>query len=184
MVTAVKAVGLVETFSGDRPFTVSAPTNEAFAKLPEGTVESLLKPGKKDKLISILTYHFVPAKVMAADVKAGEVLTVSCEKAAISIAERVVKTVGATVITTDIEGANGVIHVIDSVNLPKKSLYRKILSKATVFTGIRFFVFEVCQLDGPCLSNLSLERANQRAVFDSTDIHCVVKDSVSSSLIG
>jgi uncharacterized surface protein with fasciclin (FAS1) repeats len=137
LVAAVKAAELVETLSGDWTFTVSAPTNEAFAKLPEGTVESLPKPENKDKLISILTYHFVPAKVMAADVKAGEVPTVNCEKAAVSIAEGAAKIVGATVIKTGIEGANGVIQVIDSVNLPEKSLsiersYRKRLSSRAV----------------------------------------------------
>jgi uncharacterized surface protein with fasciclin (FAS1) repeats len=119
LVAAVKAAGLAETLSGDGPFTVFAPTNEAFAKLPEGTVESLLKPENKNKLISILTYHVVPAKVMAADVKAGNVPTVNGEKATISIVEGVVKIDGATVIKTDIEGTNGVIHVIDSVILPE-----------------------------------------------------------------
>ena len=72
LVAAVKAAGLVEALSGDGPFTIFAPTNEAFAKLPAGTVESLLKPENKAKLVSILTYHVVPAKVMAADVKTGE----------------------------------------------------------------------------------------------------------------
>jgi uncharacterized surface protein with fasciclin (FAS1) repeats len=119
LVAAVKAAGLAETLSGDGPFTVFAPTNEAFAKLPEGTVESLLKPENKNKLISILTYHVVPAKVMAADVKAGNVPTVNGEKATISIVEGVVKIDGATVIKTDIKGTNGVIHVIDSVILPE-----------------------------------------------------------------
>ena len=119
LVAAVKAAGLVETLSGEGPFTVFAPTNDAFAKLPEGTVETLLKPENKDKLISILTYHVVPAKVMAADVKAGEVPTVNGGKAAISITDGAVKIDKATVIKTDIEGSNGVIHVIDSVILPE-----------------------------------------------------------------
>jgi uncharacterized surface protein with fasciclin (FAS1) repeats len=77
LVAAVKAGGLVDTLKGDGPFTVFAPTNDAFAKLPEGTVESLLKPENKEKLVSILTYHVVAGKVMAKDVKAGEVATVN-----------------------------------------------------------------------------------------------------------
>src|SRR5210317_933130 len=80
LVVAVKAAGLVETLKGDGPFTVFAPTNDAFAALPEGTVESLLKPENKEKLVAILTYHVVGAKVMAADVAAGEVATVNGAK--------------------------------------------------------------------------------------------------------
>ena len=119
LVAAVTAAGLVETLSGDGPFTVFAPTNAAFAKLPEGTVESLLKPENKEKLVAILTYHVVAGKVMAADVKAGEVATVNGAKATITVEGGAVKIDGATVVKTDLVGTNGVVHVIDSVILPK-----------------------------------------------------------------
>lgn len=117
LVAAVKAAGLAETLSGKGPFTVFAPTNAAFEKLPKGTVESLLKPENKDKLTSILTYHVVGAKVMAADVKPGYVGTVNGEKINIST-DGGVKIDGANVVKTDIVGSNGVIHVIDSVIMP------------------------------------------------------------------
>ena len=120
LVAAVKAAGLVDTLKGDGPFTVFAPTNAAFAKLPEGTVETLLKPENKDKLVAILTYHVVGAKVMAADVAAGEVPTVNGSKATISVKDGGVMIDGANVTATDIEGTNGVIHVIDTVILPKE----------------------------------------------------------------
>ena len=118
LVAAVKAAGLVDTLKGEGPFTVFAPTNEAFAKLPAGTVEDLLKPENKEKLVAILTYHVVPGKVMAADVKAGEVATVQGGKITITT-EDGVKVDGAEVVTTDVAASNGVIHVIDSVILPK-----------------------------------------------------------------
>ncbi len=118
LVAAVTAAGLAETLSGEGPFTVFAPTNDAFAKLPEGTVESLLKPENKDKLVAILTYHVVPAKVMAADVKAGKVPTVNGAKATITTKDGVMID-GAKVVKTDIASTNGVIHVIDSVIMPK-----------------------------------------------------------------
>lgn len=118
LVAAVKAAGLAETLMGDGPFTVFAPNNAAFAKLPEGTVDSLLEPENKEKLVSILTYHVVPAKVMAADVSAGEVETVNGAKAKISVDGDKVMIDGATVIATDIAGSNGVIHVIDTVIMP------------------------------------------------------------------
>lgn len=119
LVAAVKAAGLVETLSGDGPFTVFAPTNDAFAKLPEGTVETLLKPENKEKLAAVLTYHVVAGKVMAADVKAGKVATVNGKEASIEVAGGAVKIDGATVVKTDLLGSNGVIHVIDSVILPE-----------------------------------------------------------------
>jgi len=119
LVAAVKAAGLAETLSGDGPFTVFAPTNEAFAKLPEGTVESLLKPENKEKLAAVLTYHVVAGKVLAADVKAGKVATVNGAKASITVKDGAVKIDGATVTKTDIIGKNGVIHVIDTVIMPK-----------------------------------------------------------------
>ena len=121
LVAAVKAAGLVETLQGDGPFTVFAPTNEAFAKLPEGTVESLLKPENKSKLIAILTYHVVPGKVMAADVvKLDSAKTVQGSKVKIAVKDGTVMVDNAKVVKTDIETSNGVIHVIDSVILPKE----------------------------------------------------------------
>jgi uncharacterized surface protein with fasciclin (FAS1) repeats len=120
LVAAVKAAGLVETLKGKGPFTVFAPTNAAFAALPAGTVEELLKPENKAKLTAILTYHVVGAKVMAADVKAGEVATVQGGKATIKVEDGTVTIDGAKVVKTDIVASNGVIHVIDKVILPKE----------------------------------------------------------------
>ena len=120
LVAAVKAAGLAEALSGDGPFTIFAPTNAAFEKLPEGTVETLLKPENKEKLQGILKYHVVSGKVMAADVTAGEVEMLSGDKATIKVAEGVVTIDKAKVVKTDIVGTNGVIHVIDSVILPAK----------------------------------------------------------------
>lgn len=119
LVAAVKAANLAETLSGKGPFTVFAPTNEAFAKLPKGTVEDLLKPENKEKLTAILTYHVVGAKVMAADVKPGKVKTVNGKEFEVKVAEGTVTVDGAKVVKTDIVGTNGVIHVIDTVILPK-----------------------------------------------------------------
>ncbi len=118
LVAAVKAAGLVETLSGEGPFTVFAPTNAAFAKLPAGTVESLLKPENKGKLVAVLTYHVVPAKVMAADVKTGEAPTVNGKKLALKADAMGVTVNGAKVIAADLVGSNGVIHVVDTVILP------------------------------------------------------------------
>lgn len=119
LVTAVKAAGLVDTLNGNGPFTVFAPTNAAFAKLPAGTVESLLKPENKDKLVAVLTYHVVPGKVTAADVvKLDTAATVNGKAADITVADGGVKIDGANVTATDIKASNGVIHVIDSVILP------------------------------------------------------------------
>jgi uncharacterized surface protein with fasciclin (FAS1) repeats len=119
LVAAVKAAGLAETLSGDGPFTVFAPTNDAFAKLPKGTVEDLLKPENKAKLAGILTYHVVAGKVKAADVKPGKVKTVNGQEITVSVDGGTVKVDDAKVVKTDIIGKNGVIHVIDSVVLPK-----------------------------------------------------------------
>jgi len=117
LVTAVKAAGLVETLSGKGPFTVFAPNDIAFAKLPSGTVEGLLKD--KKKLTSVLTYHVVPGRVMAADVvKLKKAKTVQGQEITIDTSEGV-KVDSAKVIQTDIECTNGVIHVIDSVIMPK-----------------------------------------------------------------
>ncbi len=118
LVAAVKAAGLVDVLSGEGPFTVFAPTDEAFAKLPAGTVESLLKPENRDKLQAILKDHVVPGKVMAADVKPGKVKTAAGRELTLLVEAGKVKVENATVVKTDIAAANGVIHVIDSVVLP------------------------------------------------------------------
>ncbi len=119
LVAAVKAADLVETLSGPGPFTVFAPTDEAFAKLPAGTVESLLKPENKAKLAAILTYHVVPGKVMAADVvKLTNAGTVQGQRVDIVVKDGAVSVDGAKVTATDIACSNGVIHVIDTVILP------------------------------------------------------------------
>ena len=119
LVAAVQAAGLVETLKGKGPFTVFAPTDEAFAKLPAGTVESLLKPENKDKLIAVLTYHVVPGKVLASDVVGlKEAKTVQGGKVKIAVIGDKVKIDDATVVKTDIVTSNGIIHVIDSVILP------------------------------------------------------------------
>ena len=121
LVAAVKAAGLVETLKGDGPFTIFAPTNDAFAKLPEGTVESLLKPENKDKLVAILTYHVVPGKVMAKDVmKMDRATTVEGDDVMITAKDGTVMVNSAKVIKTDVEVSNGVIHWIDTVLLPKE----------------------------------------------------------------
>jgi uncharacterized surface protein with fasciclin (FAS1) repeats len=125
LVSAVEAAGLAETLAGPGPLTVFAPTNDAFAKLPAGTVESLLEPANKDQLAGILTYHVVPAEVMAADVTAGDVSTVNGAAFSVSTEGGVVITDGqggtANVVQTDIVASNGVIHVIDAVLLPPSS---------------------------------------------------------------
>ena len=118
LVAAVKAAGLVETLSGPGPFTVFAPTNAAFAKLPAGTVESLLKPENKAKLAAILSYHVVPSKVMAADVKTMEAPTVNGKKLSVKADGMGVMVNNAKVTATDLEASNGVIHVVDTVILP------------------------------------------------------------------
>ncbi|MEQ8288050.1 MAG: fasciclin domain-containing protein [Thalassospira sp.] len=119
LVAAVQAAGLVETLKGDGPFTVFAPTDDAFAKLPAGTVEDLLKPENKDKLVAILTYHVVPGKVMAADIAGKEMMVESVQGDTIDVnAMNGVMVDEATVTSADIEADNGVIHVIDSVIMP------------------------------------------------------------------
>jgi transforming growth factor-beta-induced protein len=121
LVAAVKAAGLVDTLKGEGPFTVLAPTDEAFEKLPKGTVEMLLKPENKDKLVAILTYHVIPAKAMAADVvklDGKEVKTVEGKKVKIEVDGKTVMINNAKVTKTDIVCSNGVIHVIDTVLLP------------------------------------------------------------------
>ena len=121
LVAAVKAAGLVDTLSGKGPFTVFAPTDEAFAKLPKGTLETLLKPENKDKLVAILTYHVVPGKVMAKDVvKLSEAKTVQGTKVSIKVKDGSVMIDKAKVAKADVACSNGVIHVLDTVILPKE----------------------------------------------------------------
>ena len=122
LVAAVKAAGLVETLSGAGPFTVFAPTDEAFAKLPAGTVEELVKPENKEKLTAILTYHVLAGKVMAADAIALDgksAATVNKQEIAIKVKDGKVMINDATVIIADVPASNGVIHAIDTVLLPK-----------------------------------------------------------------
>jgi uncharacterized surface protein with fasciclin (FAS1) repeats len=120
LATALQAAGLVDTLKGKGPFTVFAPTDEAFAKLPAGTLEDLLKPENKEKLAAILTYHVVPGRVLAAQViKMNSAKTVNGESLTISTNGGTVMVNNAKVVKTDILCSNGVIHVIDSVVLPK-----------------------------------------------------------------
>ena len=120
LVAAVKAAGLVDTLKGKGPFTVFAPTDAAFAKLPKGTVEDLLKPENKAKLVAILTYHVVPGKVMSTDIAGKKLTPKSVQGQTIAVdATKDVKVNNAKVVTADIATSNGVIHVIDTVILPK-----------------------------------------------------------------
>jgi uncharacterized surface protein with fasciclin (FAS1) repeats len=121
LVAAVTAAGLVETLKGKGPFTVFAPTNAAFAALPKGTVDGLLKPEKKAALTNILTYHVVAGAVKAADLKDGQkVKTLQGEELKVSIKGGKVMINGANVTAADLEGSNGVVHVVDGVLMPKK----------------------------------------------------------------
>jgi uncharacterized surface protein with fasciclin (FAS1) repeats len=120
LTTALAAAGLVETLKGKGPFTVFAPTDEAFAKLPAGTLESLLKPANKQKLTAILTYHVVAGNVKAADVvKLSSAKTLNGKLITIKTAGGKVLINGATVVKADIAATNGTIHVIDTVLMPK-----------------------------------------------------------------
>ena len=120
LVAAVQAAGLAETLKGEGPFTVFAPTDDAFAKLPAGTLDDLLKPENKDKLAAILTYHVVSGKVMAKDVMTmKEAKTVNGQSVMVSMEADTVMIDNAKVVNADIECTNGVIHVIDTVILPK-----------------------------------------------------------------
>ncbi|MBB95924.1 MAG: Nex18 symbiotically induced protein [Rhodobacteraceae bacterium] len=120
LVAAVQAAGLAETLKGDGPFTVFAPTDEAFAALPAGTVENLLKPENRDQLVQILTYHVVPAKVMSGDIagKKAKVLTVEGDRLSVN-ARNGVRVDNGKVVTADVEASNWVIHVIDTVLIPE-----------------------------------------------------------------
>ncbi len=118
LVTAVKAAGLVETLQSEGPFTVFAPTNDAFANLPEGTLDMLLKPENKDQLVKVLTYHVIPAKVMSTDLKSGmNAKTVEGEDIMVDLSKGVMVN-NANVKKADIKASNGVVHVIDQVSLP------------------------------------------------------------------
>ena len=118
LVAAVKAAGLVDTLKGDGPFTVFAPTDEAFAELPEGTVATLLLPENKEKLVSILTYHVVPGNVMSGDLSNGMMATTVQGSNVKIMTDNGVSVDGANVLAADIKASNGVIHVIDAVMLP------------------------------------------------------------------
>ncbi|MDC0220894.1 fasciclin domain-containing protein [Gammaproteobacteria bacterium] len=119
LVAAVQAADLVETLKGDGPFTVFAPTDEAFAALPMGTVEDLLKPENKAQLVAVLTYHVVPGKIMSADIAGKTMDVASVQGGELSVdATDGVKIDNANVVAADIETSNGVIHVIDQVVLP------------------------------------------------------------------
>ncbi len=121
LVTAVKAADLVETLSGKGPFTVFAPTDEAFKKVPKEVLADLLKPENKEKLVAVLTYHVVPGKVMAADVvKLSKAKTVEGSDVKVSVKDGAVYINNAKVVKADIVCKNGVIHVIDNVILPPK----------------------------------------------------------------
>lgn len=134
LVAAVKAAGLVDTLKGDGPFTVFAPSDAAFAKLPHGTVENLLKPENRDQLVAVLTYHVVPGKVKAADVvNRSFAPTVNGQRADIEVRDGNVFVDNARVVSTDIGASNGVIHVIDSVILPETNNIVDIANSAGQF---------------------------------------------------
>jgi uncharacterized surface protein with fasciclin (FAS1) repeats len=119
LAAALDAADLIQTLKGDGPFTVFAPTDEAFAKLPEGTVASLLEPQNRDQLVAILTYHVVPGKVMAKDVvNLSKATTVNGSDISISVMDGKVRINDATVVAADVATSNGVIHVVDTVILP------------------------------------------------------------------
>ncbi len=120
LAAALEAAGLVDTLKGEGPFTVFAPTDDAFAKLPEGTLDMLLMPENKEKLKAVLTYHVVPGKVMAADVVTIDIATtVQGQDLMIEVVDGTVMVDNAKVVTADVEASNGVIHVIDTVVMPK-----------------------------------------------------------------
>lgn len=120
LVAAVQAAGLVDTLKSEGPFTVFAPTDEAFAALPEGTVESLLEPANRDQLVAVLTYHVVPGKVMSGDIAGQTLSPATVQGSTVDIVATDGVTIdGATVVAADIEATNGVIHVIDAVILPE-----------------------------------------------------------------
>jgi uncharacterized surface protein with fasciclin (FAS1) repeats len=121
LVAAVEAAGLVETLKGDGPFTVFAPTDEAFARLPEGTVDSLLQPENKEQLVALLTYHVVPGKVMSSDIAGQEMQVKTAQGSPVSIdaTDGALKVDDSSVTQADMETDNGVIHAIDTVITPE-----------------------------------------------------------------
>jgi uncharacterized surface protein with fasciclin (FAS1) repeats len=134
LAAALTAAGLVDAVKGEGPFTVFAPTDEAFAKLPKGTVETLLKPENKDKLKAILTYHVVPGKVMAKDVvKIAGAKSLNGQRIDVKVDGSKVSVDGANVVATDIACSNGVIHIIDSVILPSEDKIPAVADKAGKF---------------------------------------------------
>ena len=118
LVAAIKAAGLVDTLSGSGPFTVFAPTDAAFKKLPKGTLQKLLKPENKETLVKILTYHVVSGAVDSKAIKAGEVPTVEGSSVKVTVKKGIIKVDKATVIKKDVKASNGIIHVIDTVLIP------------------------------------------------------------------
>ena len=118
LTAAIKAAGLEETLSGKGPFTVFAPTDKAFAALPPGTVDELLKPENKDKLVQLLTYHVVSGKMDAASLKSGDVPSLQGKPIAVKVQNKTVMVNEATVTQADVPASNGVIHLIDKVILP------------------------------------------------------------------
>ncbi|MAC19328.1 MAG: beta-Ig-H3/fasciclin [Phycisphaerae bacterium] len=134
LLAAATAAGLVDTLKSEGPITVFAPTDAAFAKLPAGTVETLLKPENKDTLVAVLTYHVVPGRLESGDVlKKKSLGTVNGQKAAIAMKDGKPKIDGATIVATDIEASNGVIHVIDSVMLPESKTILEVATGAGTF---------------------------------------------------
>jgi transforming growth factor-beta-induced protein len=134
LAAALTAAGLVDALKGEGPFTVFAPTDEAFAKLPKGTVETLLKPENKGKLAAILTYHVVPGKVMAKDVvKLSGAKSLNGQRIDVKVDGSKVTVDGANVVATDIGTSNGVIHIIDSVILPSDETLTAVADKAGKF---------------------------------------------------
>ena len=125
LITAVQAADLVPVLAGKGPYTVFAPSDKAFAALPEGTLEMLLKPENKSKLAAILTYHVVPGKVMAKDVKSGMIATANGQPLDVKAEYGKVMVGGAQVVSADIMATNGVIHVVDSVILPPETVALK-----------------------------------------------------------
>lgn len=121
-VTACKAANMEAVLNGDGPYTVFAPSNDAFAALPQGTLESLLKPENKDQLVKILKYHVVPGKVLSDDIAQGKTPTVQGEELDIAVSNDMVMVNGANVTKADVEVSNGVIHVIDQVIMPPSKL--------------------------------------------------------------
>jgi uncharacterized surface protein with fasciclin (FAS1) repeats len=121
LVTAVQAAGLVDALKAEGPFTVFAPSDDAFAKLPEGTVENLLEPENVDQLRAILTYHVVPGEVMAANVSDGlEAASLNGQTLSFAVSESGARVGDASIIATDVSASNGVIHVIDTVLIPSE----------------------------------------------------------------